>query len=60
MVPTGDRLRHILPGWFPSLFLEVAPVTLLNRYLLSQFIKFFLTVNSGFVAIYLLVDFFEK
>lgn len=60
MVPTGDRLRHIPPGWFPSLFLEVAPVTLLNRYLLSQFIKFFLTVNSGFVAIYLLVDFFEK
>ena len=35
-------------------------MTLLNRYLLSQFIKYFLTVNSGFVAIYLLVDFFEK
>jgi lipopolysaccharide export system permease protein len=35
-------------------------VNLLNRYLLSQFVKYFLTVNSGFVAIYLLVDFFEK
>ncbi len=35
-------------------------MNLLNRYLLSQFVKNFLTVNSGFVAIYLLVDFFEK
>lgn len=35
-------------------------MNLLNRYLLSQFVKYFLTVNSGFVAIYLLVDFFEK
>jgi lipopolysaccharide export system permease protein len=35
-------------------------VNLLNRYLLSQFVKYFLTVNSGFVAMYLLVDFFEK
>jgi lipopolysaccharide export system permease protein len=35
-------------------------VNLLNRYLLNQFVKYFLTVNSGFVAIYLLVDFFEK
>ncbi|MBU1568742.1 MAG: LptF/LptG family permease [Proteobacteria bacterium] len=35
-------------------------MNLLNRYLLGQFIKYFLTVNSGFVAIYLLVDFFEK
>ena len=35
-------------------------MNLLNRYLLSLFIKYFLTVNCGFVAIYLLVDFFEK
>ncbi len=35
-------------------------VNLLNRYLLSQFVKYFFTVNMGFVAIYLLVDFFEK
>ena len=35
-------------------------MNLLNRYLLGQFVKYFLTVNSGFVAIYLLVDFFEK
>jgi len=33
---------------------------LLNRYLLSQFVKYFFTVNCGFVAMYLLVDFFEK
>ncbi len=35
-------------------------MNLLNRYLLSQFFKYFFTVNAGFVAIYLLVDFFEK
>jgi lipopolysaccharide export system permease protein len=35
-------------------------VNLLNRYLLGLFIKYFFTVNAGFVAIYLLVDFFEK
>ncbi len=35
-------------------------MSLLNRYLLSQFLKYFFTVNAGFVAIYLLVDFFEK
>jgi lipopolysaccharide export system permease protein len=35
-------------------------VNLLNRYLLSQFLKYFFTVNAGFVAIYLLIDFFEK
>jgi len=35
-------------------------VNLLNRYLLGQFVKYFFTVNAGFVSIYLLVDFFEK
>jgi len=35
-------------------------VNLLNRYLLSQFVKYFFTVNAAFVSIYLLVDFFEK
>ncbi len=35
-------------------------MNLLNRYLLSQLFKYFFTVNAGFVAIYLLVDFFEK
>ena len=35
-------------------------MNLLNRYLLSQFVKYFFTVNAGFAAIYLLVDFFEK
>ncbi len=35
-------------------------MNLLNRYLLSQFIRYFFTVNAGFVSIYLLVDFFEK
>ena len=33
---------------------------LLDRYLLSQFIKYFFTINVGFVSIYLLVDFLEK
>lgn len=35
-------------------------MNLLNRYLLKQFLKYFFTVNAGFVSIYLLVDFFEK
>ncbi len=35
-------------------------MNLLNRYIFNQFIKYFFTVNAGFVAIYLLVDFFEK
>lgn len=35
-------------------------MNLLNRYLLIQFLKYFFTVNAGFVSIYLLVDFFEK
>lgn len=35
-------------------------MSLLNKYLLRQFIKYFFTVNAGFVSIYLLVDFFEK
>lgn len=35
-------------------------MNLLNRYLLGQFVKYFFTVNAGFVTIYLLVDFFEK
>lgn len=35
-------------------------MNLLNRYLLTLFVKYFFTVNAGFVAIYLLVDFFEK
>ncbi len=35
-------------------------MNLLNRYLFGQFIRYFFTVNAGFVAIYLLVDFFEK
>lgn len=33
---------------------------LLNRYLLAQFALNFATVSTAFVAIYLLVDFFEK
>lgn len=33
---------------------------LLSRYLLAQFVVNFITVASGFVSIYLLVDFFEK
>ena len=35
-------------------------MNLLNRYLLARFSSNFLTVSTGFVAIYLLVDFFEK
>jgi len=35
-------------------------VILLSRYLLAQFAVNFLTVSTAFVAIYLLVDFFEK
>ncbi len=35
-------------------------MNLLNKYLFSQFVKYFFTVNSAFVSIYLLVDFFEK
>ena len=33
---------------------------LLTRYLLSQFIRYFITLNVGFVSLYLLIDFFEK
>jgi lipopolysaccharide export system permease protein len=33
---------------------------LLNRYLLGQFIRNFLTVAVAFIAIYLLIDFFDK
>lgn len=35
-------------------------MNLLNRYLLRQFAKYFFTVNFGFIALYLLIDFFEK
>lgn len=35
-------------------------MTLLNRYILAQFARTFCTVAAGFVAIYILVDFFEK
>jgi len=33
---------------------------LLDRYILGQYAKYFFTVASGFIGIYLLVDFFEK
>lgn len=33
---------------------------LLTRYLLTQFTRYFFTINFGFVAVYLLIDFFEK
>ncbi len=33
---------------------------LLNRYLLAQYARNFTTVSTAFIAIYLLVDFFEK
>lgn len=33
---------------------------LLTRYLLAQFIRHFLTLNVAFVALYMLIDFFEK
>lgn len=33
---------------------------LLTRYLLGQFTRYFFTINIGFVAVYLLIDFFEK
>ena len=33
---------------------------LLTRYLLAQFVRHFLTLNIGFVSLYLLIDFFEK
>ncbi len=35
-------------------------MNILNRYLFGQFIRHFFTVNMAFVAIYLLIDFFEK
>jgi lipopolysaccharide export system permease protein len=35
-------------------------VILLNRYLLGQFVRNFLTVAVAFIAIYLLIDFFDK
>ncbi len=35
-------------------------MTILNRYILSQFVRTFFTVAAGFVAIYILIDFFEK
>ncbi len=33
---------------------------LLNRYLLGQYVRNFLTVAIGFIAIYFLIDFFDK
>jgi len=33
---------------------------LLNRYIISQYFKYFIMVAGGFIAIYLLIDFFEK
>ncbi|MBA3007979.1 MAG: LptF/LptG family permease [Proteobacteria bacterium] len=33
---------------------------LLNRYILTQFLRIFCMVAAGFVAIYILIDFFEK
>ena len=33
---------------------------LLTRYILAQFTRYFFTINVGFVAVYLLIDFFEK
>lgn len=33
---------------------------LLDRYLLAQFIRHFLTLNIAFTSLYLLIDFFEK
>ncbi|THB79421.1 MAG: YjgP/YjgQ family permease [Desulfobulbaceae bacterium] len=33
---------------------------LLTRYIIGQFIRYFLTINLAFVAMYLLIDFFEK
>jgi len=35
-------------------------VTLLNRYILSQFVRTFFIVAAAFLSIYLLIDFFEK
>jgi lipopolysaccharide export system permease protein len=35
-------------------------VTLLNRYILAQFVRTFFIVAAAFVAIYILIDFFEK
>jgi lipopolysaccharide export system permease protein len=35
-------------------------MTLLTRYLLAQLLRYFLTLNIGFSALYLLIDFFEK
>lgn len=35
-------------------------MTLLNRYILGQFVRSFLIVAAAFVSIYILVDFFEK
>ncbi len=33
---------------------------LLNRYLLGQYVRNFITVAVGFIAIYILIDFFDK
>lgn len=33
---------------------------LLDRYLISQYIKYFFTINIAFVSLYVLIDFFEK
>ncbi len=35
-------------------------MTLLNRYILAQFIRTFFVVAAAFIAIYILIDFFEK
>ena len=40
--------------------MEKKQMTLLDRYLLKQFIKNFLLVLISLVSIYLLIDFFEK
>lgn len=35
-------------------------MNLLTRYLLAQFVRYFMTLNAGFASLYLLIDFFEK
>ncbi len=35
-------------------------MNLLSRYLVAQFTRYFITINLAFVALYILIDFFEK
>ncbi len=55
-MPSQDRQKQNCN----PLFRSRQPVSLLTKYILRLFVKNFLTIALSFIAIYLLIDFFEK